>query len=382
MSSKIKFMNVNQSSFYATTRQRVDSYFKKSGISKAANGAMWAKTVFFLSGFLLFYGLILSGHFSTGTMALFAGLVGAFSAFIGFNICHDAIHGAYSENSRVNAAFSLLFHFIGANPYIWSISHNIVHHSYPNIPGHDEDIDVAPGLIRLSVAERVSRIQRYQHLYAFALYGLASLNWVFKKDYLKFFQKKIGQHPTDHHPRYEYFNLFFFKAVYYFLFIVLPLLVLPLAWWQVVAGFLILHGVMGLAAGLVFQLAHVVEGTAFPLPDAEGRLEDAWAEHQLRTTANFARRCAFTGFFCGGLNFQIEHHLFPKICHIHYPVIARIVQQTALEFNLPYIENPTFFAALRSHYRMLRKLGCEAYRQQAAAWTAADGEYKPVKPTA
>jgi linoleoyl-CoA desaturase len=243
----------------------------------------------------------------------------------------------------------------------------MIHHTYTNIPGHDEDIEVAPGLVRISEEEKVNKLQRYQHFYAFLLYGLASLSWVMRKDYKKFFQKQIGQHDNTNHPPIEYFNLFFYKALYYTLFIILPLYVLDITWWQFIIGFVCMHLAEGLVLGLVFQLAHVVEGMAFPVPDETGNIDEAWAVHQMQTTANFARKSWLANFLCGGLNMQIEHHLFPRICHIHYAAISDIVKKTAIEFRVPYIENPTFLSALRSHYRMLKRLGKEAYEQQANA---------------
>lgn len=357
--NKVKFKNASNSLFLATTRNRVDNYFKEANISRNANAAMWIKTTFFLTGFIGLYVLIISNAVPAGGMLILAILLGMFSAFVGFNICHDAIHGSFSSDKRINKVFSYLFNFIGANPYVWSITHNVVHHTYTNIPGHDEDIEVAPGLIRISEEEPVNRIQRYQHWYAFPLYGLASLSWVFRKDFKKFFQSKIGEQQMNH-PRREYVNLFLYKAMYYFLYIVLPLVFLDITWWQFLIGFLALHLAEGFTMGLIFQLAHVVEGTDFPLPDTRGNIEEAWAEHQMRTTANFATHSKLAAFFLGGLNRQIEHHLFPKICHIHYGDISRIVKQTALEFDIPYIESPTFAAALKSHFIMLRRFGKEA----------------------
>ncbi len=363
MTTKLKFNNTKKSAFFATVRNRVDSYLKESGSSKNANNAMWYKATFFVGGFVALYLLILSGWASIWGMLGMALVLGAFAAFIGFNVCHDAIHGSFSGNGKVNKGLSYLFYLIGANPYLWNISHNIVHHTYTNIPGHDEDIEVAPGLIRLDVSERVNRVQRYQHLYAFGLYSLASLSWVLRKDYVKFFQKSIGQHSAKH-PKREYFNLFFFKLLHYFIFIGVPMLVLNLTWWQAALGFFVMHLAEGIVMGLVFQLAHVVEGTDFPVPSEQGNMEEAWAEHQMRTTANFASNSSIAGFLLGGLNRQIEHHLFPKVCHIHYPAVSEIVRKTAKEFNLPYLESTTFFAAIKSHYRMLRKLGKEAYLKQ------------------
>ncbi|MCC9167550.1 fatty acid desaturase family protein [Pontibacter harenae] len=363
MSQKLKFINTDQSVFFATTRKRVDTYFKEQGISKNANSLMWTKTVFYLISFFSLYLLILSGWFSGWAMLGMTAVLGAFAAFIGFNICHDAIHGSFSKNSKVNKGLSYLFYLIGANPYLWNISHNIVHHTFTNIPGHDEDIEVAPGLIRLDENEKVNGIQRFQHLYAFGLYGLASLSWVLRKDYVKFFQKQIGDHNLKH-PKSEYFNLFFYKVLHYFIFIGVPILALDITWWQAVVGFFVLHMAEGIVMGLVFQLAHVVEGTDFPIPNEQGNVEEAWANHQMRTTANFAPKSAVASFLLGGLNRQIEHHLFPKVCHIHYPEISKIVKQTAKEFNLPYMESESFWSAIVSHYRVLRKLGKEAYETQ------------------
>ncbi len=240
---------------------------------------------------------------------------------------------------------------------MWNLTHNIVHHSYTNIVGHDEDIEIAPGLLRVSQTDKLNKLQRYQHIYAFFLYGLTTLSWFFRKDYLKFFQKNIGDSHVNKHPKIEYFNLFFYKAIYYTLFIVLPLLVMDITWWQFLIGYLAMNFAEGIVLGLVFQLAHVVEDTEIRRPNQENNIEEAWAIHQIKTTANFASKNKLASFLCGGLNLQVEHHLFPKVCHVHYRKISDIVKKTALEFNLPYNENKSFFSALRSHYYFLKKLG-------------------------
>jgi linoleoyl-CoA desaturase len=351
-----KFPSAAGANFYGEVRKRVIKDFNDRNLNMNANGLMWLKAAIFLSLFIALYFVILLTNLSGLLLALLTITLGIVCAFIGFNVCHDAIHGAFSTNKSTNKALSLIFHLVGANPYVWNITHNIVHHTYTNIPGHDEDIEIAPGLIRISEEDEHRPHQRFQHWYAFPLYGLASLSWVFRKDFKKFFQKRIGARANDH-PKMEYFNLFFYKALYYTLFIVLPIIFIQLPWWQVVSGFLLLHLAQGVTMGLVFQLAHVVEGTAFPLPNGSGNMEEAWAEHQMRTTANFATHSPAAAFFLGGLNRQIEHHLFPKICHVHYGRVSVIVKQTALEFGIPYHENSTFGAALRSHYRMLKIMG-------------------------
>ncbi|MFF5381222.1 fatty acid desaturase family protein [Pedobacter suwonensis] len=356
MKVKAKFPSSTGNTFYTEVRRRVNNDFKKNNRSINADFGMWIKACFFLLLFLALYLTILLFSVHIAVLLVIIAMLGTVCAFIGFNICHDAIHGSFSSSKRINTFFSFLFNMVGANPYVWNITHNVVHHTYTNIPGHDEDIEVATGLIRICTEDELKPHQRFQQWYAFPLYSLASLSWVFRKDYKKFFQKSVGA-CQNKHPNIEYFNLFFYKFLYYFIFIVLPVLIMPFSWWQIAIGFVVLHLAQGLTMGLVFQLAHVVEGTTFPKTNADGNMEEAWAEHQMRTTANFATQSPISAFFLGGLNRQIEHHLFPKICHVHYGRISGIVKQTAHEFGLPYHENTTCLSALRSHYRILKKMG-------------------------
>lgn len=360
MEHSLKFIDRGNSRFLATLKERVENYFKNRRLSRHANNFMVFKTVFFLSMLPILYVLIIAGFFPLFAQLLLAILLGMTMAFIGFNVCHDALHGAYSANPRVNKWLGFIFNIIGANSYMWNLTHNKVHHSYTNIVGHDEDIEIAPGLIRVSDTDKQNKVQRYQHIYAFFLYGFTTLSWFFRKDYVKFFQKKIGESHINKHPKIEYFNLFFYKVIYYTLFIVLPLLLMNITWWQFLVGYLAMNVAEGLVLGLVFQLAHVVEDTEIRHPNEENNMEEAWAVHQLKTTANFAPKSKLASFLCGGLNLQVEHHLFPKICHIHYRKISDIVRNTAHEFNLPYHENRTFFSAIRSHYLLLKKMGRSA----------------------
>jgi len=322
------------------------------------------KSVFYLGTFFTLYGLILSNQFSPLTMLWMAIAMGAFAAFIGFNVAHDAIHGAYSSNDNVNEAVAMFFNILGANVYVWKVTHNVVHHTYTNIPGHDEDIEIAPGLLRVTDHDALKPLHKYQHVYGFLLYCFASLSWVFRKDYVKFFKERIGQTDNSMPPKVEIFKLFFFKFLYYIAFIVVPLLVLDITWWQFIIGFLCMHFMEGAVLGLVFQLAHLVEQTELIDANEQGNIEEAWAIHQMKTTANFASQSFLATWLCGGLNMQVEHHLFPKICHIHYPQISSIVRETAEEFGVPYYDNKTFFTALQSHYKVLKHYGADALAQR------------------
>jgi linoleoyl-CoA desaturase len=213
--------------------------------------------------------------------------------------------------------------------------------------------------IRLSPSAELKPYHRYQHIYTFFLYSLATLSWLFSKDYVKFFENKVGNFSNRKHPKEEYFYLFFYKACCYTIFLVIPILVLDHPWYYTVAGFILCHLVAGFYLAIVFALAHEVEDVHFPLPQMNGTVENEWLMHQLYTTANFCTGSQVAAFLTGGLNQQVEHHLFPNICTIHYPALAKIVQETAREFNLPYYDKPSFLSALKSHYTFLKKMGRE-----------------------
>lgn len=355
-SQKVRFSKGSNDQYYTDLNRRVNRYFKDKNISKGANGEMVFKTCLILGVFLISYILIISNLFSPWVLIPLAMINGFFTALIGLNIAHDAMHGAYSSNENVNKGLATIFNIIGANDYTWKISHNLVHHTFTNIPDHDSDIDQIP-IIRLNPKQDLWKIHRFQYMYTFFFYSLTSLSWVFIKDYVWFFGGKTEGLVKKKYPKNEIIRLFGYKMIYYTLFLVIPIITIPLPWYYLLLGFLLLHIVEGLTLALIFQLAHIVEGTDFPVPDQNGTIENSWAVHQMYTTADFARKNPVANFLFGGLNFQIEHHLFPKICHTHYKNLAPIVKATAKEYNLPYIEHPTFIGAIRSHIKVLKRLG-------------------------
>jgi linoleoyl-CoA desaturase len=351
---KVRFNN-GKNEFFTELRTRVDAYFAKTGAAKTANAEMVVKTFVLLGGFALNYLLILLSGWNLWVILALAALQGFILAGIGFSVAHDAIHGSYSNNSRVNTWLSYTMNLIGGSQYVWSLSHNIVHHTWTNIHDMDGDLEIAP-FIRLSPHQPLKKVHRFQHWFALPVYALASFFWVFVKDYKKMAAPAIGPIARKH-PTKEWVILFFTKALYYTYSIVLPLVFLDITWWQFVIGYLTFHVTAGVTLGVVFQLAHVVEETEHPMPDTQGSIENAWAVHQMVTTNNFARRNRFLNWYIGGLNYQIEHHLFPKICSVHYPAISHITKATAEEYGIPYNEHRTFGAAVRSHFRALRTLG-------------------------
>lgn len=354
----ITFPNRDAARFTEEVKREVEAYFTSRGLSDKANGAMVLKTILLLGGSFGVYLLILFGGLGAWAMLGLAVVMGIGVAGVGFAVSHDALHGAYSSNPTVNRWLGMTFDLFGANGYMWKITHNVIHHTYTNIHGVDEDLSVSP-LLRLSPEAPIKPIHRWQHLYAFAAYSTSTLFWVFVKDYKYFLQRDLGPYQNKKHPKAEVVNLLAMKLVYYCWAIVIPLLVLDLAWWQFAIGFLAMHLTAGTILGIVFQLAHVVEGTEHPLPDEQGAMEAAWMVHEMETTSNFARGNRLLSWYVGGLNFQVEHHLFPRTCSVHYPAISRIVETVATRHGVAYNSQPTFRAAVRSHYVMLRRFGRE-----------------------
>lgn len=341
--------------FHTELKRRVDDHFRSRGISRRANAAMVAKSVFWLGAVVSLYLGLITGEWGALPSLALSMLLGFCVACIGFNIGHDGIHGAYSERPWINRVVGWSFQLIGASAYTWAISHNVVHHTYTNIPGHDGDIEPGP-LLRFHAGQKKRAFHRLQHLYAWPLYCFVGLLWVYTKD----FEQALRRDPrTGKRIGLEgWLNVIAAKVLHIGLFVVVPLLTMDrFAGWQLLVGYLGFQFVAGFTLSIVFQLAHVVEGPTMPFAGDDGSMADSWAAHQLRTTANFSPGSRLAQFICGGLNYQVEHHLFPKVCHVHYPDIAPIVAATAREFGLPYFEHPTFLAGVRSHARALMQLG-------------------------
>lgn len=358
--SLVKFASKGSNSFHDAVKARVDEYFTTNNLSKQHNSAMIAKTFAMLAMYFVPYALVVSGIASVN-LVLFYGLwmlMGVGLAGIGTSVMHDSNHGAYSNNKVVNNLLGGLLNVIGGYDRNWRIQHNILHHTYTNLDGLDEDID-AGILLRMSPNARHIGMHRYQHLYAWLLYGIMNVYWVTVKDYkcllgygknglLK--KEKISL--TTALIEMTAYKLFYFGYI-----LVLPLLFANVAWFHVVLGFVAMHLVGGLLLACIFQLAHVMETSEFPKQEEGKKMDSSWAVHQLLNTANFAPKNKLLSWYVGGLNFQIEHHLFPNICHVHYPQLSKIVEQVAKEHNVPYNVQPKFRTALKHHALMLKQLG-------------------------
>jgi linoleoyl-CoA desaturase len=356
----IRFNNANRS-FYLTAKKRVDEYFKANNLSRYGNYQMVIKTIFmfalYLSPFVI---LLLNLTDNFGLQSLLWILMGFGMSGIGLSVMHDANHGSYSRNAKINTLMTRSMNFIGGSSINWQLQHNTLHHTYTNIHEHDEDI--APlGFLRFEPHAEYKKIHKYQFLYAWFFYGMMTMMWATTKDFsqLKRYNEMglLTVRKTTY--RKELILLVLNKLFYLGFSLALPLVLMNAPWYLVLAGWGIMHFTCGMILALIFQPAHVVELTDFPLPCEKGNMADDWAAHQLKTTMNFAQKSWAFSWFVGGLNFQVEHHLFPNICHIHYKKLAPIIQQTAEEFNLPYYSKKTFVGAVASHAKLLYSLGRE-----------------------
>jgi linoleoyl-CoA desaturase len=302
--------------------------------------------------------LILTAIESNWLIVLMWGVMGVGMAGIGLSIMHDANHHAYSRNNAVNMSLGFLLNVVGGSDVNWRVQHNVLHHTYTNVTGYDEDID--PGnLLRFSPEQPLRKVHKNQHIFAWFLYGFMTIKWILTKDYFQHARYvKEDLLKTQGIPKGRVLaKLIASKVIYLTLTIGLPIYFSPMAWWGTVLCFFMMHYIAGLILACVFQPAHVIPETDFPMPDEDGNIKQDWAVNQIRTTANFAMDSRLLSWYVGGLNFQVEHHLFPSVCHIHYKKIAPIVRQTAEEYGLPYYYHKTFLGALAGHKKMLYKLG-------------------------
>jgi linoleoyl-CoA desaturase len=341
--------------FQRELRRRVDRHFETTGRGRRDCPQMYLKTALVLGWFAASYLLLMFTAGAWWLALLLAISLGLSMAAIGFNIQHDGGHRAYSDRGGINRLTALSLDLLGGSSYVWAWKHNSVHHSYSNIAGHDDDINLG-FLGRLSPHQRRLPLHRLQHFYLWVLYGLLPIKWQVYDDFRDVIIGRIGGHRFPRPKGWDLVTFIGGKLVFFALALVIPLLLYPV--WVVLLLYLTAMFVQGLALSIVFQLAHCVEEAAFPLPlhDTD-RMEAAWAVHQVETTVDFARRNRVLSWFIGGLNFQIEHHLFPQICHVHYATLAPLVERTCQDFGLRYTGHETFLGALASHFRWLRRMG-------------------------
>ena len=367
MNSKNKIRFTGRSDFFSVLKKRVDNYFKENNMSHHANGAMVFKTITILALYFVPFLILLLLPLSFNGILLIYFIMGIGMAGIGMSIMHDAVHNSYSKNPIVNKWMGYSLNLMGGMVYNWRIQHNVLHHTYTNVHGMDDDI-ADKLVLRFSPHSELKGMHKFQYIYVFFFYSILTLYWVTAKDFVQQIRylKNGASRAGDKAERNNLLKTIAIKLLYVFYTIVIPYWFFDYSFSQILCGFMLMHAVAGLILGLIFQLAHSVEETSWPIPDQNGELKNEWAIHQINTTANFARNNKLLGWYIGGLNFQVEHHLFPHICHIHYPEISKIVESTCNEYGIPYLDAPSFLSAFKSHFRMLKKFGGEMNLDLAA----------------
>ncbi len=352
--TKVTFART-QDQFSTALRKEIDEYFKSNNIAKTGNWRLYSKAIVIITSILVLYYVLV---FQTPVWYIsipLCMLAGVNLAAIGFNIMHDGNHGSFSKKAWVNRLMGYTLDVMGGSSNFWRIKHNVAHHTYTNIEGHDEDIDIRP-FIRLNTQQKKSWYHKYQVFYWPFLYALTYVWWVCIRDFKKYFEGKVATTPIPKMTFRDHFEFWFGKLVYAFIFVYVPLQHMSVSTYLI--GYGIALGTTGITLGLVFQMAHAIQGLDFPEPDPETlKMENVWFIHQLHTTANFATKSKFWNWFTGGLNFQVEHHLFAHISHIHYPALSQIVKKLAKQYNIRYNEQPSFRSAFMSHMRHLNAIG-------------------------
>lgn len=352
--AKVTFKNSNNL-FFQSIKSSVDDYFNTTKQKRTGDWRLYSKALILIPAALAIYIILLSVNLQAGTGLLLCTLLGVIIGSIGFNVMHDSCHGAYSSKKWVNTLLGFSLNAIGGNAFFWKQKHNILHHTYTNIEGVDDDIAQSK-LLRQSPTQDWMPIHRFQHIYFPIAYGLTIFMWVGLRDFMKYFTRKI--HNTDIQPmnRSEHIIFWVSKILYVVFYIAIPIYFV--GWLPWLIGYVTMGVVMSIVIALVFQLAHAVEGPEFDSAGLDDKVIDTeWAIHQIKTTANFAPKSRIVSWFVGGLNFQVEHHLFPRVAHVHYPALSKIVMEKCREFNLPYHSFPTLSDAIGSHIRTMKKFG-------------------------
>lgn len=351
---RVTFNNSNNQ-FFQSLKRSVEEYFENRKIKKTGNWELYTKTIVLIPAALAIYVSLLFISMPAALGIFLCAVLGAILSSIGFNIMHDACHGSYSSKKFINNTLGLTLNAMGGNAFFWKQKHNIIHHTYTNIDGIDDDI--AQGkILRQTPTQEWLPVHKYQHIYLTFAYGFMLFSWVLYNDFKRYFTRKIHTTKLQKMSTSEHVVFWTSKVLYAFFYIALPIILVgPIAW---LIGYIVLNVVTGIMISYVFQLAHTVEGPEFEVVGiADKYLESEWAVHQIRTTANFAPKSKILSWFCGGLNYQIEHHLFPRISHVHYPALSEIVREHCMRFQLPYHTFPTLGLAVSSHIRTMKQLG-------------------------
>lgn len=342
--------------FFAELKAGVEEYFVVNDLSFRANNKMLVKIALM---FLLFLAANISIYiFDHSIISLFAlyAFIGGWSVLLGLNIGHDAAHNAIFKKRKHNEILLFIFEIVGTNAYNWKNRHLGAHHVFPNIMDHDSDIQQT-NFVKIFPKDDHKKYHAFQHIYMPFLYLFYIFRWVIYRDFKDANSKKIGAFNNSGYPKKEILKMIFFKLFYISYMIVLPSLFLPFHFLTIISAFFILTVAGSLVITMVLLSTHVGEDANFPEPDENGFLPHSWSYHQVITAADFGTNSRAMNHLFGGFNHHVIHHLFPHICHIHYPSLTPILKEKAAKYNLPYRHKKYLLAAMLSHFKLLFRNG-------------------------
>lgn len=332
-------------SFQADLMQRVHEYFEER--PRHGGWAIAVKIAVMLSWLALSWALLMFANPGPWTAALLSVSMGLAVAGVGFCVMHDANHGAASSSARVNRLLSYSLDLLGASSALWRHKHNVLHHTYTNISGIDPDLEGGGAVLRLAPWQPRYPWHRFQRFYIWLVYALFPLKWWFLDDVKELAEGRVRGR--------ELFGAIAGKLLFITWAFALPAILHPS--WALFGIWAIALFTLGNVLAFVFQLAHCVGEAEFVKSE---EVEGGWMRHQVATTVDFAPANALLSWYLGGLNFQVEHHLFARVCHVHYPALRRIVAETCRAHAVPYRCQPSLWSALGANWRWLRTLGAPA----------------------
>jgi linoleoyl-CoA desaturase len=338
--------------FHRAVEARVRELTCDHGVMQRAYRLMWAKAAFVLLWAVASYIVLVFFADSVAAVIVASLSLGVAASAIGFVIMHDANHHAFARRRSVNRTMSLSLDLIGGSSYVWSAKH-LAHHTYPNVSEHDPDIDALP-FARFDPAQARRPWHRYQHLYLWLFYLVITMRWQFVSDFSFLRAGRAGRTRLRRPTGSALVSLIGGKLVFLTWAFVIPLALHPVL--PALGVFLLTSAVASLLLTTVFQLSHCVEEAEFVDPMNDDRVR-TWQVHQVESTVDFAHGNRLLSMYVGGLNHQIEHHLYARLPHTLYGRLAVIVEEEAAAHGISYLHHPTFRRALRAHTAFLKQMG-------------------------
>ena len=342
----------NDSELYNAIRQRVrDELFAGQKHGAHRDGGGWAVTAI-LGSACFAYSL-----YASLPGLLTGALLGLTGAWIGLTVQHCANHGAMSNSALANNLLGMTDDLIGGSSLMWRYHHQVSHHIHCNDTALDEDVFSAFPLLRFDARLPRLPVHRWQHLYMWALFPFMQLAFQVG-DLTAFFTRETAGTKLRGATGGELATVLAGKVVHF------SLLLAPALWagWTaVLAGMAAFIATQGIVLAATFAVSHNVAEAKVPEETDGAAAERDWGRQQVLTSADWGG--VVGNFFTGGLNLQVEHHLFPAICFVHYPAIARIVADECRRRDVPYFIYPTLPSILKRFVAFMAAMGVAEQRE-------------------